>query len=441
MSFDKELYLSLLAAQVGVPYKYIEPPAFADCATKLDVNKKFFAEVLPRLMDNVSVELPDGLRKYLAKGGFSQNHVVDRATDQLNLARREVEYFWDSYAARAEGLSEASLAYYEALKFDPLQVLEESLTKVLAKGKWEYSPNAGEYAFFVSKDPIVMRYKDDGAGVDYSVDFGKATVKVKFNPLRVVVSFEHKMPIDYPHPHVSRSGNVCWGNAAGVVTKAVETYDVEPLFEALHLILTTYNPASPYVNLSRYHEEQDRGRALQEFERFTETAMDILSRRNLNGLDIAKLFSLSYAAMRGSNSPGLTERIIGHDTKLEALHWVVDEDASCVLARHEDAEGNEWKLVPAFKTGIGLSYAVEEDGDCGWHMYSAGPAENFRKVTNAENWLEAVRFPSDATSFFRSYGFLSPYSASVSVSALRPYEADEDTEEAVDYDSEEEGYF
>lgn len=436
MSFDKELYLSLLAAQVGVPYKYIEPLAFADCATKLDVNKKFFAEVLPRLMDNVSVELPDGLRKFLAKGGFSQNHVIERATAQLNYARREMENFWDAYSELAERLSEASLAYYEALKFDPLQVLEESLTKVLAKGKWEYSTNTGEHAFFVSKDPIVMHYKDDDAGVDYSVDFGKATVKVKFNPLRVVVSFEHRMPIDYPHPHVNRAGSVCWGNAAGVVNKAAETYDVEPLFEALHLILTNYNPASPYVNLRQYYEEQDRGRALQEFERFAETVMDILSRRNLNGSDIAKLFSLSYAAMRDSNSPGLTERNIGHDTKLETLHWVVDEDATSVLARHVDDEGNEWKLVPAFRTGIGLSYAIEEAG-FGWHMYSGGPAENFRKVTDAENWLEAVRFPPGATSFFRSYGFLRPYEESVSVTTLRPQEETEDTEETEDHDDEE----
>lgn len=259
-SFDKNLYVSMLCAQTGVPFKLIEMQAFEPCTTKLEINKKYFEEVLPRIKDNVKVELPETLRKAIADAkasGMIGRDVIATAKRKMDQARSTlVDHYryLDNYAATFARCTEE---YYEQIKFDGSEVIENSLFEIINRGQWVFKTANSVRGIleFETAEEIQMRYLDPAAQIDKSLNMGKyqavwdlkhKTIRVKGGKLRAN---------GYRHPHISSDDNVCWGNLKETYVDAVASGNMTRLFEGLHLLLSSYNPGSPYVNFAEFEKQ------------------------------------------------------------------------------------------------------------------------------------------------------------------------------------------
>lgn len=114
------------------------------------------------------------------------------------------------------------------------------------------------YVSFYTKD-VYCAYKNPDAGIDITVGLGQYTVKYYPHKGYIKVTpYCGNYDVDgFVHPHVSSDGHVCWGNASTTYSEAMVNLDPAPAFQALRVLLNTYNDESPYENLMSFLRQAD----------------------------------------------------------------------------------------------------------------------------------------------------------------------------------------
>lgn len=134
-----------------------------------------------------------------------------------------------------------------------------SIISGLSSTNWNFHRMRGGILEFVSRSDIILRHIDQKAGLHYEINCGRflASFGVKDSSFKIL---PHKNTTkllyenDYIHPHISRLGNVCWGNASDASNDAMVNGDVITLLKLLDNMLPHYNSESPYIAIDRFAE-------------------------------------------------------------------------------------------------------------------------------------------------------------------------------------------
>lgn len=358
-AFNLEVYLSMLCAQVGVPYKVIEPLAFTGCETKLEVNKKFFEEIYPRIRDNVSIMLPENVRKVLGglrAGGLFKRKDLQEAEKMVSTRKAMAEESERGYMARLRALAEAHAEYNRVIMFDAMEALEESLGKALARGEWQVKEATRQSVTLETCHEVTCTFQPANEP-ERSLNMGKYAVQIDFAANKLLVKGGKYNVQGNIHPHVSGSGSPCMGNAKETLSNLWITYDVDAFLRALLLVLRNYNDESPYEPFSKFEDKSKAAQAsntasLNEFY----SAVDSLYAANFltRGQSDIELVGIVHAS---GDIPAAIPEITGE--LREKLYPY--EDSGC--------------LVPVFRTAVtGLVYMLSptkcNGAERSWYIYN-----------------------------------------------------------------------
>ena len=223
------------------------------------------AEVEPDEADALVEEnAADVAEQALAMAAAVENLVVDGRKQRF---ARELTSHDRTLASLVESLQETRRARLEAtIAFKSISVsgfMSKNIEALTEQTYWVMEkcldPSVG-IMYLRSRGPVVVNYRDD------TLNFGFLRVKLDFiNSSLTVLPCRQNLFKDsdnYFHPHISNSGEVCWGNAEGTVQQALGSGDFARVLELLQAVLVTYNPESPYVSFEDFKE---RGRAVRDY--------------------------------------------------------------------------------------------------------------------------------------------------------------------------------
>ena len=115
-----------------------------------------------------------------------------------------------------------------------------------------------DWAVIAVTTPVVIEHE----GVGYELGRFKITIPFDLSEHLVVVSVDHPTEnTDYPHPHVSTDGSVCWGNLSGSAAECRASGDIFHQLVLTDRLLRSYNSGSPYAEIQRWDpdwEDEDR---------------------------------------------------------------------------------------------------------------------------------------------------------------------------------------
>lgn len=108
----------------------------------------------------------------------------------------------------------------------------------------------------------ILTEKNPSAGINHSFNFGRFEVNLSLTGLDFRVytlkpNGKNTFSDKYFHPHVSREGKVCWGNAWDRVSRAREDGDFITVFRIIAALITSYSPESPYRALYSWVAEAE----------------------------------------------------------------------------------------------------------------------------------------------------------------------------------------
>lgn len=257
MSFDISTYLSMLAASTGVPFGKIPLGEYEGMTDKRDINQKFFEETLPKLKQGEEFKIPDSVKRALAEisRDLTPNEVqrakdaLARATSNLNSQLSNLQHYTQQLGICRKDLD-------RVMKLNTGDIMGEGIAKVLERGLYVYK-NVNRAAMYIeleTTNDVVVKWENEENGINRELNLGKFKVRYKYDRCEfLVMPLNERMLVNgYPHPHVSSNNKVCWGNASDTAYASLAAYKPFDAFEALWIILNTYNPESPYVTFEEF---------------------------------------------------------------------------------------------------------------------------------------------------------------------------------------------
>lgn len=252
-----EIYIHTLASAAGVKLTQEQIQQLVGLESKVEINKAFFA-LAAKPVAEARLDM-SGMQKALEES--------TAATKRRRL--EEKEYAIADYISKAKRYFQdgnLQLRCASDLRLEianlggtPLPKFEDLIEKVYADPFWSVSHiDKVHYKVQFTSKHAVCRYQNKTQGVDMTVNFGvfQATWSVLTNDVKVF-AISDSMDVDgYSHPHIS-NGTVCWGNAQDTVVNALMAFDIASTLKVVQTILTTYNPDSPYVEMSRFWVAQN----------------------------------------------------------------------------------------------------------------------------------------------------------------------------------------
>lgn len=185
-----------------------------------------------------------------------------RIERDLNTRFRQAREYLDHhnrYMRDAKGFKDQ----LDMLKVGDSSPLIDSINKVLADDRFTMKEMTGSNNFidFIIKDNVILTHKNEKAGLDLRVDFGKYVVRIIFdNGISMkVLCFEDNVQNDgFYHPHVNDDGIVCLGNVAELFNEALMVGDIFKMVDITRSVLVNYNNEGPYISLAEFvkHSEQ-----------------------------------------------------------------------------------------------------------------------------------------------------------------------------------------
>ena len=204
------------------------------------------AEEAAAMADAVEVIVVEKRKRILQRDiRRHDEHIVEYAN---SLQQQRAQRFEATVALDSISATGTLLKNIESLSANGFWVLEKCL-----------SPNVG-IMYACTRGPVVMQYRGD------TINFGILRVKMDFveSRLQVLPCRQNVFRERYFHPHLSDSGEVCWGNAEGTVSLALARGDFATALELLQALLCTYNHESPYVSFEQFKED---GHEIQNYRR------------------------------------------------------------------------------------------------------------------------------------------------------------------------------
>lgn len=252
---------------------------------KKEVNKKLF-DIGEKLKDTESdVSLSDQDKEMI------ESSLNLHIKQKINTLKNEHRAGMDSYKRYSK---EAEKFYLQAVKkLEELELLENSegknykiiekrIKEIEKTGLWKLQKiEKGAFSnvaflHFHSTFEASHRIKDSKSGTDISVNYGKVLFKFPLDLTGQTV--ERCTPIDTEKafyiqnnwsnwcPFITKSGEICWGNKASDITRAMGDLRFPYVMKCLHSLLTVYDGAGgPYISLQSFHKEYVRAKERDEY--------------------------------------------------------------------------------------------------------------------------------------------------------------------------------
>lgn len=276
-------YIDFLASTNGISADKMELPDFSFSKdgsmvtwpyTKKDMTKIFFD-----FLETAAKDKKEGMTKDEAFAAFvnkNKSKAVENVTKLIKERERRMNDFvrglHDDQAFILRQISE--IAQIEKGSVEPFiaDIAENTFFTYEGYGvpkvdRTKYMcPSLNEKALMFSTPEIPMTFKDNGAGIDVTLNMGSFMLAITDS--FAIWVFPHMNNItggaaaNFYHPHVHSEGRICWGDQSAPRDQAVKTCSIVPILKIVQAILTTYNQSSPYVPLTsfdhRYKEIRDK---------------------------------------------------------------------------------------------------------------------------------------------------------------------------------------
>ena len=227
---------------------------------RTEVNKIIFPwmETLSTPQPRLSEGALDTLASVM---GDHRQAANERNQHEILNIERQIRDRFSSIDAYLKNLREIQMRISGAEEASPESV-QRFIDEVTKDNWFKFDMDASLDArrFIFTTPSVTLTYKNAAAGIDMSVPMG--SFKAFFNPSNVTISVhEHENNLDvreYYHPHIGAEGDICWGNAQQIYTRAMRDLKPAPAFRALRVILESYNDESPFRSLDQFDAEYKR---------------------------------------------------------------------------------------------------------------------------------------------------------------------------------------
>lgn len=267
-------YIALLASQTGTrteSWDLVKLFGTGKGATlitdKTEINRKFFAQieavkasaltVIPSLDEATFKKIDELSVSRVCGGKRTANSIEALKKRQERYAKMIEKYFLmaNQYIEKASKLDK-QITVLEGRRTNYASQINE----LLKENFWEFYGLTGSSIELVTRTDVTIRYRNPAAGINYTVNMGRYLAALDLSGNYITVHpFKNNIMVDrYPHPHVSGSTNVCWGNASSTVAQCLSKGDIGTVFRLLASILTGYNDGNPYVNIEQFVKNQNR---------------------------------------------------------------------------------------------------------------------------------------------------------------------------------------
>lgn len=236
---------------------------------KSALNERFFKKVdtLPK-----KEETPEELTKVQPElVAYLANHAEKIKREKIAGIERNKQYSIQNaqnYYSNYESYMRNARAYQVEIetlgeKPAPDSTVPAEIAKVIKAGFWQLEAFAltDKKLTFKTKKDVFASHTNKSAGVDVTVNFGlfQCDIYIETAALRVLPVGNNINVNGYYHPHISDS-YVCWGNAKDMVNRDLPKMKLSSVLEALAIILTQYNAASPYISIEQFAAKQREGK-------------------------------------------------------------------------------------------------------------------------------------------------------------------------------------
>lgn len=226
---------------------------------KNELNKRFFEtkakETIPEIQQNEILDQAAARLMESVKRNFDQERVKrqENISSLLVLAdrrRRDMEVYL-SQAAQTQLMLDSMSIFTGEKMIEEIHAIERA-------GFFSLESVSAMRVSWITVNPITLREVNQAAGLNYSVHFGRLRAEIDLTKLSFRVSpVDHVFPdLPYFHPHVSSSGDICFGDASSVANKYLINYQFSAFLELLSQLLVSYSPTAPYMSLDRFHKLQ-----------------------------------------------------------------------------------------------------------------------------------------------------------------------------------------
>jgi hypothetical protein len=203
--------------------------------------------VIPAIQHN-----KEGLRETLRQVTREQREAHEQA-ERLTRDIVDLQLEVTRYLQKAARLEDSIHSYEEELQ-KPAKVDPERLRILKAvPDSWIVASVDPESFTMVRRTPLIVNYTNAGTGQAKTLNLGIIGVKFSWT-LDCQESFGVADYISPPrsygaiHPHLS-GASICWGNVGHRAKDSKKARDWKAFFELFEVLMTTYNPDSPYIAL------------------------------------------------------------------------------------------------------------------------------------------------------------------------------------------------
>lgn len=242
-NLNKLFFDKLLKVKEEAKAEALKPEVIQNQALEVEKIKKAFVEAAKKIRANEIQVFRNNLYT------FEQN--LARAQQNLNSAL--VQFNETNNKIRAlEEVTDVDTKYTSALA---------GVQKVIEKGLWINPVYENGYLYLNTQTNVMLHEVNKAAKLDLHLDLGQLAVRININSNMHfdVIPYKNNLGVQgYFHPHVRPEGGICWGEASTAAMKHIADLQLEKALILLHSLINSYNPASPYMPLSRFKAEGNK---------------------------------------------------------------------------------------------------------------------------------------------------------------------------------------
>jgi hypothetical protein len=270
-------YIELLASQTGTK---MEPWDLAvvfgtgksghELVTdKTEINKIFFAKI-----EEIKTKTPAQVFAIEARVAEQIDASTRLNTDRIlnDLRRNRDRHILDAtraYERIANSLVEAHRIETSIMAVERREsTVSNQISQLIQENFWDFHELHGGILKLSTKNDVVLTHKNPAAGVDIRLNMGRYLAHLNLSTMGLsVFPYEDNLILSgYPHPHITESGNICWGSASNTVHEKLPTGQVMDVFRILASLLVNYNDSNPYIALAQFQAEAKKREAKREKE-------------------------------------------------------------------------------------------------------------------------------------------------------------------------------
>lgn len=269
---DAVKYIQMIAATSGIDISRWDcQDVFGDgkgvssiITDKKQINKKFFERCDELRRESPVQEVYESVDELSKRNidEISKRYMLDvaaRVENDITAMLRRAKEYYDS----AESVLREAAQRRASISSCPAQrppSLGTQIQEVSNSSQWVYIGLRGDSVVFRTRNDVILKHKNQAAGIDVTVNFGKFDVLYSLETFLVKVKpVENNIFVhDYYHPHVNYAGAVCWGSASDTVSKALSNLNFTQVMTILASVLNSYNADNPYKPIEVFDKEFKR---------------------------------------------------------------------------------------------------------------------------------------------------------------------------------------